>query len=150
MNEPTLSHRKTELTLKYAIKTAAYSDNPTHDFLFSKQLNSNQNLQIKSPKPIGIIIKEYQSEILNQFPPVLAHKLSPVPPWILKTPKVNLNLTKLKKNEMSGIQWIQIYKELEEKYKYSIEIFTDGSKIETGIGCSVFSYLEELYIGLPT
>ena len=106
MNEPTLNHRRTELTLKYAIRIAACPDKQTHDLLFSKQLNSNQNLLIKSPKPIGIIIKEYQSEILNQFPPVLARKLSPVPAWTLKKPKVNLNLTKLKKNEMSENKWI--------------------------------------------
>ena len=148
-NEPTLSHRRTELSLKYAVTLSAYPDNPSHDLLFPKQTNSNSDQQTRPPKSIRKIIEEYQSETLIHLPPIQTNKLNPDPPWTLEIPKVDLNLSNIKKNEIPENRWNQLYKEIEEKYSDSTHIFTDGSKTESGAGCSIYSTSQELYFGLP-
>ena len=62
--------------------------------------------------------------------------ISEVPPWILRSPKVLLDLSDLSKKDTPSPVFIQKFNEIKDEHSYFTQIYTDGSKDNNRVGCS--------------
>ena len=61
------------------------------------------------------------------------------PPWLLETPEVLLNLTKLDKSSTNELVFQQCFAEFIQDYREHEQIFTDGSKSDAAVGAASVS-----------
>jgi len=58
----------------------------------------------------------------------MLNKISQIPPWKLKKPRILLDLTKDKKYDTDSLVLQQSFNEIRDRYSSFTSIYTDGSK----------------------
>ena len=94
-----LELRRKQLTLQYATKISATTDNPVHNCLFDTPNNVIHKLEnIQNPiKPISLRIQSDLKEINFNQTQTQQIKYQNTPFWELSNPTIDLDLTKFQK-----------------------------------------------------
>ena len=140
-DEPNLQIRRQKLALQYTTKLKIHPENPAHKSVFSLDQNTRIkfNNRPKTIPPLGMRIEKSLEKSGININSLKTHRTSVVPPWTLKRPSVDTDLTKYDKNSTDPHTFKQLFKEKIQGYKNYKHIYTDGSKIDDAVGCAFSS-----------
>ena len=128
-DEPSLNSRREKLSLQYAIRLPAYPSNPAHEVTFPP---NHVDLYEQKPKAI----KSYGIRI---SPLLESANIKNIPAWCMKQPEILFDLHSGKKSESNPHILKDDFRKLQIRYKNYQQIYTDGSKEDSKVGCAVIS-----------
>ena len=147
-NECSLNDRRDKLAMQYSTKLASNPQNPAFKSTLYPKLATEFQKCEKSIPPLGLRVKPLLEQAKIDIEDIEINKPSNTAPWILKKPKVILDLTNHLKKDTPAY----IYKEhlgaILDTHKNIQTIYTDGSKDEKTVGSASFSRLGDKCCGL--
>ncbi|XP_043262786.1 uncharacterized protein LOC122403361 [Colletes gigas] len=143
-----LNYRRMQLTLSYALTSAASPFNPTKKILFSNKFIDLLDRKSKLPKPINIRILQILKKLNMTLADTLPCEEFKTPPWLLKTPRQITFDHSSKKNENQDLLK-SLFLESASRYPDYIKIYTDGSKTKHGTGCGIVTPVGDRRWKLP-
>ena len=140
-NEPSLYIRTEKLSLQYVTKLAANPRNSAYDCVFNPKYERFYNNKPMAIKPLGLRIQPLLEEANINIKNVQPFSFPSKEPWTLNLPKIVLDLHKNKKTEVESHIFKNEFLEIKSYYKYMyyLSIYTDGSKQDEKVACSVIS-----------
>ncbi|MCG7877158.1 MAG: reverse transcriptase domain-containing protein [Candidatus Thiodiazotropha endolucinida] len=138
-NEPSLYIRREKLSLQYVTKLAANPRNSAYDSVFYPKFERFYSNQPSAIKPLGLRIKPLLEEANINEKNIQPFALPSKEPWTLNPPKIILDLHKNKKSEVESHIFKNEFLEIKSNFKHHISIYTDGSKQDEKVACSVIS-----------
>ena len=122
--------------MQYAIRLAANPSNPAHEVLFPKNTLIYTKRNLKDIKSFGIRILQSA----NIKPKDIEGHFTPnIPAWCLRLPEIRFNLHSGKKSESNPHILKDDFRMLQTLYKKYQQVYTDGSKEDSKVGCAVIS-----------
>ena len=138
-DEPSLYTRREKLSLPYAIRLAANMSNPAHEVTFPPNY-----VDLYEQKP-----KAFESFVIRISPLLESTQIKPqniekhftpnIPAWYMKQPEMLFDLHFGKKSESNPHILKDDFRRLQSRYKYYQQVYTDGSKEDSKVGCAVIS-----------
>ena len=123
-DEPSLYSRREKLSLLYAIRLAA---------------NDLYEQKSKAIKSFGIRISPLL-ESANIKPQNIEKHFTPnIPAWCMKPPEILFDLHSGKKSESNPHLLKDDFRKMQSRYKNYQQIYTDGSKEDSKVGCAVIT-----------
>ena len=138
-NEPSLYIRREKLFLQYVTKLAANPRNSAYDCVFNPKYERFYNNKPTAIKPLGLRIQPLLEEANINIKNVQHFSFPSKEPWTLNPPKIILDLHKNKKTEVESHIFKNEFLEIKSDYKHYLSIYTDGSKQDEKVACSVIS-----------
>ena len=138
-DELLLYSRREKLSLHYAIRLAANPSNPAHEVTFPPNY---VDLYEQKPKAIKSFGKRTSPllESANIKPQNVEKHFTPnIPDWCVKQPYILLDLHSGKKSESNPHILKDDFRRLQSRYKNDQQIYTDGSREDSKVGCAVLS-----------
>ena len=136
-NELSLYIRREKLSLQYVTKLAANPRNSAYDCVFNPKYERFYN-KPTAIKPLGLRIQTLLEEANINIKTVQPFSFPSKEPWTLNPPKIIFDLHKNKKQKSSHI-FKNEFLEIKSNYKHYLSIYTDGSKQDEKVACSVIS-----------
>ena len=93
-DEPPLTLRRKKLALQYSTKLKSCSFNPAYDSTFNPKYKQHFDRKEKTTKPLGLRIKSTLQQSKIPLNNIHESNFPQIQPWIIKTPKVILELLK--------------------------------------------------------
>ena len=138
-DEPSLYSRREKLSLQYAIRLAANPSNPAHEVTFPPNYVNLYEQKPKAIKSFGIRISPLL-ESANIKPQNIEKHFTPnIPAWCMKPPEILFDLHSGKKSESNPHILKDDFRKMQSRYKNYQQIYTDGSKEDSKVGCAVIS-----------
>ena len=138
-DEPSLYSRREKLSLQYAMRLAANPSNPAHEVTFPSNYVNLYEQKPKAIKSFGIRISPLL-ESANIKPQNIEKHFTPnIPAWCMKPPKILFDLHSGKKSESNPHILKDDFRKMQSRYKNYQQIYTDGSKEDSKVGCAVIS-----------
>ena len=137
-NEPSLYIRREKLSLQYVTKLAANPRNSACDCVFNPKYERFYNNKPTAIKPLGLRIQSLLEEANINIKNVQHFSFPSKEPWTLNPPKIILDLHK-NKTEVESHIFKNEFLEIKSNYKHYLSIYTDGSKQDEKVACSVIS-----------
>ena len=138
-DEPSLYSRREKLSLLYAIRLAANPSNPAHEVTFPPNYVNLYEQKPKAIKSFGIKISPLL-ELANIKPQNIEKHFTPnIPAWCMKPPEILFDLHSGKKSESNPHIFKDDFRKMQSRYKNYQQIYTDGSKEDSKVGCAVIS-----------
>ena len=138
-DEPSLYSRREKLSLQYAIRLAANPSNPAHEVTFPPNYVNLYEQKPKAIKSFGIRISPLL-ESANIRPQNIEKHFTPnIPAWCMKPPEILFDLHSGKKSESNPHILKDDFRKMQSRYKNYQQIYTDGSKEDSKVGCAVIS-----------
>ena len=138
-DEPSLYSRRKKLSLQYAIRPAANQTTPAHEVTFP---SNYVDLSVQKPKAIksfGIRISPLL-ESTNIKPQHIEKHFTPnIPAWYVKYNQRYFSIYTLGKNLNRIHTYYLISDGLQSRYKIYQQVYTEGSKEGSKVGCAVIS-----------
>ena len=138
-NEPSLYIRREKLSLQYVTKLATKPPNSAYDCVFNPKYERFYNIKPRAIKSLGLRIQLLLEEANINIENVQPFSFPSKEPWMLNPPKIILDLHKNKKSEVESHIFKNEFLEIKSKYKHHLSIYTDGSKQDEKVACSVIS-----------
>ena len=148
-NEPSLYIRREKLSPQYVTKLAANPRNSAYDCVFNPKYERFYNNKPTAIKPLGLRIQPLLEEANINIKNVQHFSFPSKEPWTLNPPKIILDLHKNKKTEVESHIFKNEFLEIKSNYKHYLSIYTDGSKQDEKVACSVISPNFADSVGLP-
>ena len=122
--------------LQYAIRLAANPSNPAHEVTFPPNYVDLYEQKPKAIKSFDIRILEST----NVKPQNIEKHVTPnIPAWCMKQPEILFNLHSGNKSKSNPHIFEDDFRKLQRRYKNYQQIYTDGSKKDSKVGCAVLS-----------
>ena len=102
--EPSLEKRRLKLALQFALKLKTNPSNPAHEYAFNCVNEELYDARPKSIRPFGLRVKPYLEDPDIDLDLLSQNHFTPIPPWQIRKPNINLSLSELKKSDTSDIQ----------------------------------------------
>ena len=127
-----------KLSLQYVIRLAANPSNPAHKVTFPQNVDFYEQ-KPKAIKSFGIRISPLL-ESANIKPQNIEKHFTPnIPAWCMKPPEILFDLHSWKKSESIPRILKDDFRKMQSRYKNYQQIYTDGSKEDSKVGCAVIS-----------
>lgn len=135
--EPPLWIRRQELQLCLAARISTNNKNPVYPLLFDNGMDAIYDNQHRAPRPF---VNSYKSHHI----PVNLQDTYPInstnsPPWTMCLPICDTTLLNYPKENTPPEMFRQFFTEAVQKHRCTRTYYTDGSKSEGGVGCSVIN-----------
>ena len=138
-DEPSLYSRREKLSLQYAIRLAANPSNPAHEVTFPPNYVDLYEQKPKAIKSFGIRISPLL-ESANIKPQNIEKHFTPnIPAWCMKPPEILFDLHSGEKSESNPHILKDDFRKMQNRYKNYQQIYTNGSKEDSKVGCAVIS-----------
>ena len=131
--------RREKLSLQYVSNLAANPRNSAYDCVFSPKYKRFYNSKPTAIKPLGLRVQPLLEEANINIKNIQPFSFPSKEPWTLNPPKIILDLHKNKKSEVESHIFKNEFLEIKSKYKHHLSIYTDGSKQDEKVACSVIS-----------
>ena len=138
-NEPSLYIRREKLSLQYVTKLATNPRNSAYDCVFNPKYERFYNNKPTAIKPLGLRIQPLLEEANINIKTVQPFSFPSKEPWTLNPPKIIFDLHKNKKTEVESHIFKNKFLEIKSNYKHYLSIYTDDSKQDEKVACSVIS-----------
>ena len=140
--EPPLSTRRGILCSNYILKVSQFRNHPTYKCIFEPDFRENYERRTNLTPPFGI---RYGAAIAELDLPVALldtpkHRESP--PWEIASPRVDFSLVDYKKDSNIPTVLLSKFYNVLERYDGYVEIYTDGSKSDSGVGCAAVTSID--------
>ena len=126
------------MSLQYVTKLAANPRNSAYDSIFNPRYERFYNNKPTAIKPLGLRIQPLLEEVNINIKNVQHFSFLSKEPWTLNSSKIVLDLHK-KKSEVESHIFKNEFLEIKSNYKHYLSIYTDGSKQDEKVACSVIS-----------
>ena len=136
-DEPSLYSQREKLSLQYAIRLAANPSNPAHEVTFPPNYVDLYEQKPKAIKLFGIRISPESTNIKPQN--IEKHFTPNIPAWCMKQPEILFNLHSGNKSESNPHILKYDFRKMQSRYKNYQQMYTDGSKEDSKVGCAVLS-----------
>lgn len=146
---PPLKYRRQQFLVSYGATIWAQPTHPNYKFLFDEELRNTYQARPTITRPVGVRLNEIMETMEEYFPPV--YKIGPceVPPWILITANIILKYDSNSREETNRqLLASNFYTALNPFEEYH-KLYTDGSKLDQGVGCSFFDESQTYSWSLP-
>ena len=138
-DEPSLYSQREKLSLQYAIRLAANPSKPAHEVTFPPNYVDLYEQKLKAIKSFNIRISPLL-EASNIKPQNFENHFTPnIPAWCVKQPDILFDLHSGKKSESNPHILKDDFRRLQSRYKNYQQVYTDGSKENSKVGCAVIS-----------
>ncbi|XP_078051512.1 uncharacterized protein LOC144477652 [Augochlora pura] len=140
VSEPPLQTRRKYLSVKYAIKTASFPQNPAYHNVFKQNRTPRtQSRKSRTPLPFYIRLDNYLKELNLEIHATTKRANHSIPPW--SAPEIESNTTLLEHNQKKKNHVVlkTLFQELKNNLPTHTQIYTDGSSSPTGSGYAVVS-----------
>ena len=128
-----------KLSFQYAIRLAANPSNPAHEVTFPPNYVNLYEQKPKAIKSFGIRISPLL-ESANIKPQNNEKHFTPnIPAWCMKPSEILSDLHSVKKSESNPHILKDDFRKMQSRYKNYQQIYTDGSKEDSKVGCAVIS-----------
>lgn len=134
-NEPPLDMRRRLLGQRYVYKLAQFPNHPTYSAVFSRQLIRLFD-GVSKGLPLGVRARNFAVECAVTKRIIARVEPSEMPPWEILPPAADTTLAQSAKSEMSPQELKALTLEHISQYHRHAMFYTDGSKTDTGVGCS--------------
>ena len=149
-NESLLLIRRQKLALQYYIKLASCPSNPAHNVFYCPQNKTLFETKTNPIKPFSLWIENLITKIQIDKTQILKSTPSKPPPWLLKRPKISLNLTKYHKKNTHPTIFHEKFLRLKNNRPNHICIYTDSSKNENKVLCAAIRHNTKITKWLPS
>ena len=144
-NEPSLYLRREKLTLQFVSKVKSNPKNPAYDTIFKPKYEHLYERKPNAIKPFGLRILELIQSSNIDLNKVIENNVFEFPLWQLKSPNVDLSFNNNNKSKTNPLELHLKFLEMRDrKYSDYIEIYTDGSKADSYVGCASISKFHRL------
>ena len=137
--EPSLYSRREKLSLQYAIRLAANPSNPAHEDTFPPNYVDLYEPKPKAIKPFGIRISPLLESTKITPQNIEKHFTPNIPACSMKQPEILFDLHSRNKSESNQHILKDDFRRLQSRYKNYQQVYTDGSKEDSKVGCAVIS-----------
>ena len=148
-DEQSLSLRRVELSLQYAIRLAANPSNPAFEVAFPPQFQEYYERKPNAIKSLGLRIAPLLESANINTKNIQKHSFSDIPSWCITKPTILFDLHKSKKSPSDSHPKQQNFQELQLRLSDCQHIYTDGSNVEDKLGCAYISGNHHEKIRLP-
>ena len=125
--------------MQYAVRLAANPSNPAHVVTFPPNYVNLYEQKPKAIKSFGIRISPLL-ESANIKPQNIEKHFTPnIPSWCMKPTEILFDLHSGKKSESNPHILKDDFRKMQSRYKNYQQIYTDGSKEDSKVGCAVIS-----------
>ena len=138
-DEPSLYSRREKLSLQYAIRLAANPSNPAHEVTFPPNYVDLYEQKPKAIKSFGIRISPLLKSANIKPQNIEKHFTPNIPAWCMKPPEILFDLHSGKRSESNPHILKDDFRKMQSRYKNYQQIYTDGSKEDSKVGCAVIS-----------
>mgnify|MGYP003492452020 FL=1 len=139
-NEPSLTLRREQLSLQYAVKLQANPKNPAYSAVFEPKYEPLFGAKPRSIPPFGIRIATALHSVNPHNIPICKFAIPPAPPWTLTKPTVLLDLlSATTKGNTAPEIYLSKFREILSFYPDRQAIYTDGSKVGDRVACAAVS-----------
>jgi ribonuclease HI len=139
-NEPSLTLRREQLSLQYAIKLQANPRNPAYAAVFEPKYEALFGVKPSCIPPFGIRIATALRSVNPHNIPISKITVPPVAPWTLAKPRVLLDLHHATaKGSTTPEIYLSKFREIVSSYPDRQAIYTDGSKVGDRVACAAVS-----------
>ena len=125
--------------MQYAIRLAANPSNPAHEVSFPPNYVDLYEQKPKAIKSFGIRISPLLESANIKPQNVEKHFTPNIPAWCVKQPDTLFDLHSGKKSESNPHVLKDDFRRLQSRYKNYQQVYTDGSKEDSKVGCAVIS-----------
>lgn len=132
-NELPLMLRREQLILTYSARVSANPNNPVFDIILPAHTPPASSLTRLQSFPQTL--KSLTENI--DLTKTASNPTSAIPPWIKLLPRVNKSLSTYRKHDTPDYILKLAYLNLIGTHNFDVVLYTDASKSETGVGCSV-------------
>ena len=135
-DEPPLPLRCEKLALQYSIELKSCPSNPAHDCTFNPKYKQYFERKEKTIKLFGLRRKSTLQE--SKIPLNNTHESTfpQTPPWIIKTPKVILELNEHCKTKTHPSTYQEKFNNILQHHPNHLYVFMDGSKDNNKAACA--------------
>ena len=134
--ETSLELRRLKLSLNYVCKLKSNPDNPAYKSVFSPTCSVYFENHPGVTPPLSHRVEPHLEAAKLAMERVELSELPITPPWLLETPEVRLDLTKLDKGTTNELVYQQYFAEFIQLFPEHVQIFTDGSKSDAAVGAA--------------
>jgi len=124
--------RRRWLASQYLLKICSNLSNPVRNCAFDKRFTKLFDKRPNQIRPLGLLVKTDLSAIGFKQKDIFTSSISTVPPWLLKTPSVDLSLSNFTKAETIPEVFKCKFLEICDGLQGFCQIYTDGSKTNNG------------------
>lgn len=139
--EPSLQYRRDMLQMQYYARVKQFLPHKIPVKLDNRALDFKYSKIGRLPLSLGFTVRKILLPKYNiQYPTIAVFKSNSPGPWAQPRPDVCLHLANYHKQNTSA----EVYKQtfLSHKHSTDIEIYTDGSKSNAGVGAGLVSFLK--------
>ena len=127
-HEAPLQIRSEKLALQYYTKLKSSPSNPAYDCTFHPKYRQYFDQKERSIRPFGLRMEPILKEATIPLNNIHKSILPQIPPWIIKNPKVNLQLNQLHKTKTHPFTYQEKHQNILQQHPNYLCIYTDGSK----------------------
>lgn len=131
-----LKLRRSKMMLNYAVSKRSQPRHPNYISFTNEQLTDEYKDRPSVTRPLCIRVQEVCESLDISLPRTLPLGFCEIPPWTITVPECVLECTIHPKGETSPFVLKATFYDILNKYPQSQVIYTDGSKIEAGVGCA--------------
>ena len=135
-HEAPLQIRSEKLALQYYTKLKSPPSNPVYNCTFDPKYRQYLDQKEKSIRPFGLRMEPILKESIIPLNNIHKSILPQIPPWIIKNPKVNLQLNKLHKTKTHPFTYQEKHQNILQQHPDYLCSYTDGSKDNNKTACA--------------
>ncbi|XP_076626843.1 uncharacterized protein LOC143344561 [Colletes latitarsis] len=135
--EPPLDQRRKFLSLKYTAKMSSTPNNPTYNYVFGNRYTPLLNKKPKLPMPFYGRINKYRNLVKIMSTLAITRSVGKIAPWTIQTPKIDVTLANVVKDQKSSLEHRVDFLQLDKKYPNCVKLYTDASKTDQGVGIAI-------------
>ena len=139
-NEPSLSNRRQMLQLQYYVRMKQFMPGKVPVRLDDASLDGEYARPSSKPTSLGYTVRQSVRDLGISLPHIALLTEGKLGPWEIPKPDICLRLAGFPKKSTSAEQYEQYF--LQHKHKTDMDIYTDGSKSDSGVGAGVVAMLE--------
>ena len=147
--EPSLEKRRLKLALQFALKLKTNTSNPAHEYAFNCVNEELYDARPKSIRPFGLRVKPYLEDPDIDLDLLSQNHFTPIPPWQIRKPNINLSLSELKKSDTPPLTYRSRFLDIRDRFPLHMPCYTDGSKEGETVAAAAVGCDRRVAVRLP-
>jgi ribonuclease HI len=132
-----LNLRRDRFTLRYFHHVLSTHKHPNRSLFTNSSLTDKYQQHPTRTRPVGFRAHELIQALDIPSPKFFKNTFFSILPWSVPPPDINLEFSQYKKQDLHPAHVQRLYHEITSPYVDFTHVFTDGSKTQSGVGCSV-------------
>ena len=137
------------MALQFALKLKTNTSNPAHEYAFNCVNEELYDARPKSIRPFGLRVKPYLEDPDIDLDLLSQNHFTPIPPWQIRKPNINLSLSELKKSDTPPLTYRSRFLDIRDRFPLHMPCYTDGSKEGETVAAAAVGCDRRVAVRLP-